>query len=78
MNLMQLIQMMGSANNPEQMMMSFLEQNAQNDPKSQKLLALVKSGKPGSVEEFVKNYVNSQGGDFDKEFGTFKKMFHIK
>lgn len=78
MNFMQLIQMMMSSKNPEQMMISILEQNAAKDPRAQKLLALVKNGEPGSVENFVRNYVNTQGGDFDKDFGAFKQMFRIK
>ena len=39
---------------------------------------LAKANNVSGIENFVRNYVNSQGGDFDKDFNAFKQMLGVK
>ena len=41
------------------------------------LLEMAKQGDSASLEQFARNYVKSQGKDFDTEFNAFKQMFGL-
>ena len=71
---MQLLGMIKNGSNPQQLMLSILEQN----PKMKTLTDLAKANNVSGIENFVRNYVNSQGGDFDKDFNAFKQMLGVK
>lgn len=73
-NPMQLLGMIKNGSNPQQLMLSILEQN----PKMKTLTDLAKANNVSGIENFVRNYVNSQGGDFDKDFNAFKQMLGVK
>lgn len=73
MNPMQLIQLMKNGGNPQQMMISMLEQNAANNPVLNNLLSLAKEGKTEEIENFARNMLQEQGKDFDTEFNSFKQ-----
>ena len=73
-NPMQLLGMIKNSSNPQQLMLSILEQN----PKMKTLTDLAKANNVSGIENFVRNYVNSQGGDFDKDFNAFKQMLGVK
>ena len=73
-NPMQLLRMIKNGSNPQQLMLSILEQN----PKMKILTDLAKANNVSGIENFVRNYVNSQGGDFDKDFNAFKQMLGVK
>ena len=73
-NPMQLLGMIKNGSNPQQLMLSILEQN----PNMKTLTDLAKANNISGIENFVRNYVNSQGGDFDKDFNAFKQMLGVK
>ena len=60
-------------NNPKDMAMRMLSQN--NNPIFKNLIDMANKGDSKGVEEFARNYMKSQGKDFDKEFNNFKEMF---
>ena len=79
MNPIQLIQMIQQGKNPEQLMLSILEQQASNNnPLLSNLILLAKEGKSKDIEQIARNIVNEKGLDFDVEFNKFKQQFGIK
>ena len=77
-NPLMLIQMIKSGQNPQQLLMSILEGQANDNPVSSNLLDLVKNQRTGDIETFARNYFASQGKDFDKEFKTFKETYGLR
>jgi propanediol dehydratase large subunit len=73
----QLIQMIKSGKNPQQLMMSVLEMRAQNSPIYQNLVTLAKENKTKDIEAFARNLAKEQGRDFDKEFNAFRKHYGL-
>lgn len=71
-NPMQLIQMIRSGKNPQQLMMGILQQNSQNNPLYQNLFTLAQNGQTSQIESIVKTMFAERGLDFDKEFNSFK------
>ena len=76
MNLMQIIQMIRSGSNPQQLMMSFLQQ--QNNPMANNLLQMAQNGNINGIEQIARNMCAQKGLDFDKEFSSFKQQLGIK
>lgn len=75
-NPMNLIQMIRSGSNPEQLLMSVLSQN--NSPLSQNLLQLARQGNSQEIEKIVRNLYTQRGGtDFDKDFAAFRKSMGL-
>lgn len=74
MNLFQIIQMLQSGQNPEQMVMNMLQQKAGNNPMLGNLLSLAKNNKTDDIELIVRNYAKANGIDFDTAFNTFKQQ----
>lgn len=74
----QLIQMIKDGQNPQQLLTSILEQQAQSNPMSANLLELAKKGDKASIETIARNLCDSKGIDFDKEFSSFKQSLGIK
>ena len=72
----QFINMMKNGN-PEQMMMSMLEQSAQNNPILENLLNMAKNNDSEGIESYVRNVAKEKGIDYDKEFNSFKQMFGL-
>lgn len=77
-NPIEMIQFFSECKNPKDLAISMLEQQAQMNPTAANILSLVKSGNIQGVENSIREMVNSQGGDFDKEFNTFKKTWGFK
>lgn len=77
MNPMQLIQMIRSGTNPQQLAMNLLQQNMGNTPMGQNLLQLAKNGQSADIEQVVRNLAQQQGIDFDKEFASFRQMLGL-
>ena len=71
---MQLIQMIKSGKNPQQLVIAVLEQQMGNTPVGKNLLTLAKQGKTNDIEQIVRNLAQQQGVDFDKEFTNFRHM----
>lgn len=77
-NPLMLIQMIKQGQNPQQLLMSILEGSAANNPVNSNLLDMVKNKKTDEIEKFARNYLASQGRDFDEEFNAFKKTYGLK
>lgn len=73
-NPMQLIQMIKSGQNPQQLMLSILEGQASSNPMSANLLSLAKNGETGMIEQIARNILAQRGLDFDVEFNALKQM----
>lgn len=75
---MQLIQMIKNGGNPQQLVLSMLEQNAGSNPVINNLLNLAKEGKTNEIEDIARNMFKEQGKDFDEEFNSFKQSLGFK
>lgn len=78
MNPMQIIQLIKGGQNPQQLVMQILQQQAQNNPMGANLLELVKNNKAADVEQIARNLAKTKGIDFDTEFNSFKQLLGIK
>lgn len=77
MNPMNLIQMIRNGQNPQQTMLSILEEQAQTNPFEANLLQLAKNNDTAGIEQIARNIAESRGLDFDKEFTNFKNMLGL-
>ena len=68
----QVIGMIKNGQNPQQIIMNLLEQQNPS-PMYRSLKNMIHNNKIDEIEDFARNYVNSQGGDFDRDFNAFKK-----
>ena len=68
-----LIQMIKNGENPQQLMLSVLEGQAQSNPIYANLTKLAKQGRTQDIERFARNLAEAQGMDFDKEFTAFRQ-----
>ena len=76
-NPMDLIQMIKSGQNPQQLMMYVLEQRAQKNPMYANLLSLAKNNQSKEIEQIARNVMKEKGLDFDKEFTNFKNSLGL-
>ena len=77
-NPMQLVQMIKNGQNPQQLMIYFLEsQGISNTPMGANLLNLAKEGRTEDIEQIVRNISKQKGIDFDKEFPKFKERLGL-
>lgn len=72
-NPMQIIMQIKNGANPQQLMMSILQNNMGSTPLGENLLYLIKNNKTSEIEKIARNLAKSQGKDFDKEFNAFRK-----
>jgi hypothetical protein len=73
MNPMDIITMIKSGKNPQQVMLSILERGvAEGNPVMSNLLNLAKQNRTADIEQFARNICAERGVDFDKEFASFK------
>lgn len=77
-NPLMLISMMKQGRNPQQLLMSILEGQANTNPVASNLLDMAREGRTADIETFARNYFASNGLDFDKEFSSFKVAYGIK
>lgn len=73
-NPMQLIQMIKGGQNPQQLVMSILQQQSQNNPILNNAMNLAQGGKTSALEMLARNLAAQRGLDFDKEFANFKSQ----
>ena len=76
MNPLNMIKGMMGISNPKDMAMKMLSQN--NNPIFKNLIDMANKGDTKGVEKFARNFMKSQGKDFDQEFNNFKDMMGIK
>ena len=74
-NPMQLIAQIKNGQNPQQLMLSILEGEANNNPIMGNLLQMARENRTADIEKFARNLAKEQGIDFDKEFSQFKKQY---
>lgn len=68
----QIIQMIKGGQNPQQLMLSILSEQA-GTPMGANLLNLAKNGNTKEIEQIVRNlYAQSGGTNFDEDFKAFK------
>lgn len=72
-----LIRMIKGGTNPQQLMLSVLEQRASGNPVYSNLVQLAKENKTAEIEQFARNLAQSQGIDFDKEFNAFRQSLGL-
>ena len=68
--------MIRNGQNPQQIVMSILQQ--QQNPMAANLLALAQQGKVKEIEQIARNILSSQGKDFDREYQAFKSQMGLK
>jgi len=71
----QLIQMIKSGGNPQQLVMSVLNQRAQENPMFANMLKLANTNDTEGLEQIARNLAKERGMDFDKEFANFRQIF---
>lgn len=72
---MQLIQMIKGGYNPQQLIMSILQQQNNNNPIVQNAVNLAQNGNITALRSLAQNLAAQKGLDFDTEFAKFKKSF---
>lgn len=72
-----LIKMIKSGQNPQQLILNVLQDSAQNNPMLSSLLEMAQNKDSNGLEAFARNYVKSQGKDFDTEFKAFRDTFGL-
>ena len=77
-NPMELIQMIRSGKNPQQLMLSVLEGQMGGTPMGANLLNLARNGQTKEIEQIARNLSQQRGIDYDKEFANFCRMLGIK
>lgn len=74
-NPIQLIQLIKNGNNPQQLIMSILQQQGNNNPILQNAANLAQQGNVSALEMIARNLAQQRGLDFDKQFTNFKNNF---
>ena len=74
-NPMQLIQMIKSGQNPQQLVMNIFQQQSQRNPILNNAMNLAQGGNISGLETLARNLAAQRGLDFDREFANFKNQF---
>lgn len=72
---MQLIQLIKSGQNPQQLMMSILQQQYGNNPILQNAAAMAQNGNAAGLETLARNLAAQRGLNYDQAFSEFKNYF---
>ena len=73
-NPMQLIQLIKSGQNPQQLVMGILQQQSQNNPILNNAMNLAQGGNTGALQRLARNLAAQRGLDFDKQFTNFRNQ----
>ena len=73
-----IIQAIKQGQNPQQLMMSIMQNSMSSSPFGANLLKLAQQGNTAEIEKIVRNLAQQQGVDFDKEFPQFVKNLGLK
>lgn len=74
----QLIQMIKNGQNPQQLVLSILEDQMSSTPMGKNLLTLAKGNQTDKIEQIARNICQQKGVDFDTEFSAFKQKLGYK
>ena len=75
-NPMQLIQMIKGGKNPQQLLMSILQQQGQNNPIIQNATNLARNGNVAGLEALAKNLAEQRGLNYEEQINNLRKMFN--
>ena len=70
----QILQMIKSGANPQQLIMQYLQKEMSSTSIGQNLLDMARKGDSAGIEQVARNVMASKGLDYDKEFNAFKKF----
>lgn len=70
--------MIRKGQNPQQIMLNLLEQEASSTPLGKNLIELAKQNKTAEIEQIARNLARERGIDYDKEFNAFKQKLGLK
>ena len=73
----QFMSMVKAGYNPEQLMISLLEQKMKGTPMGDNLIRLAREGNGAEIEKIARNIIAQRGMDFDKEFSAFKRQLGL-
>ena len=73
----QIVNMIKSGYNPQQLMLSILETQMKGSPMGDNLINLARQGNTAEIEKIARNLAAQKGIDFDKEFNVFRKNLGI-
>ena len=71
-NPMQLLQMIKNGMNPQQLVMSFLQQPQNNNPILQNAANLAQGGNSSALQMIARNLASQKGVNFDQAFSDFQ------
>lgn len=74
---MQLIQLIKSGQNPQQLMLNVLKNEMNDTPMGQNLIALAEHNQVAEMEKIARNLCKSRGVDFDSAFASFKQSLGL-
>ena len=72
-----IIKMIREGKNPQQVLLSLLDQQAANNPMYANLATLARNNKSREIEAIARNLAQERGIDYDKEFAAFKQMYGL-
>jgi hypothetical protein len=74
----QIISMIRQGKNPQQLMLSMMENNMKGTPFGDNLINLARQGNTAEIEKIARNIAQQKGIDFDTEFNAFKQQLGVK
>lgn len=76
-NIMQLLQAIKSGQNPDQLMISMLQNQIGNNPIGQNLIKMAQNNDTKGIEQVARNLCAQRGLNFDTEFAAFRKQLGL-
>lgn len=73
-NPMQLIQMIKGGKNPQQLVLSILQQQGQNNPIINNAINMAQNGNASGLQMLSRNLAAQRGLDFDKEIANLRNQ----
>jgi cellobiose-specific phosphotransferase system component IIA len=72
-NPLQLIQMIKSGNNPQQLLMNIIQQQGNGNPILQNAMNLANRGNTSALEQIARNIAQQKGINYDEAWNNFKQ-----
>ena len=72
----QLIQLIKNGNNPQQLLMSVLQQQGNDNPILNNAMNLAQRGDTATLQMIAKNIAQQRGIDYNQAWAEFKKYFN--
>lgn len=77
MNPIQLLTMLRNGQIPQDYIVRLIQSQAAKNPMANNLAELIEKHDTQGIEALARNFMRSQGKDFDKEFASFKKQMGL-